>query len=103
MPLADKDNVYKKGGEVNTKQKHQKPSTSDEAKPDFGPKSTASTGPALAIPSLGDDMQESVFQSVQTSSDMFFHPTGPEVSTDPEEYKFTGSTSRLTKVQKRTG
>ena len=95
---ADQDSLHKKGGEVKPKQKAQKPSKSDTAKPYSGPE-TFVTGPTFDIPGLGDDMQASVFQSVQTSSacDMFYQSTGSEAITGQEKQKVTGSASKFTK------
>ena len=80
---ADQDSLSKKGGEVKLKERSHKPSKSDKARPDFGHQATVSSGPAFDIPGLGDDVQEPVFQSMQTSStaDMAFQSTGPEPTT----------------------
>ena len=101
VPPADQDSVFKKGGESKSKQKGHEPSKSNKARPDVGPRNTVSSGPAFDIPGPGDDVQELVFQPVQTTStaDMAFQSTGSEAYTSQEQ-KSTGKAAMFTEAPK---
>ena len=104
VPPAEQDSLFKKGGESKSKQKAHKPSKSDKARQDLGPQDTASSGPAVDIPGTGDDVQEPVFQPVQSAAtaDRTFQSTRSELYTGQDK-KSTGESARFTEAPKRTG
>ena len=97
MLLADK------GSDIGVDSKPQprvhKSSMADKTIPDQGPQ-VSLTGSPVLIPGYGDDLQEPVFQPVQSSVEPF--ATGLEPSTDKKQDS-TGPTPSVSRSQKRTG